>query len=770
MWGRIRPLSFVKQDFSNRGIYIGPIVRRRLARLPKETYDGFMRLIARLSNETEIKRVKIDPHERISAKTIREIPIRLVADHFVKGAAYDVLDLRGLESYWMREKNYHIQHEFPFKSPASGRFQELEDADIRGAGRAGRIAEAGSQVAFPFSTPVDARISELVDAITREAEKFNALARDPSATIDQVFDLIDAGKTNLGFLNVSVYRPRRDGSGKWELTQRTTHWTEDRGKYDPAKGGHEPETTLRSIIEMDGDIADVDICDLRTFERAGIAYDTKSIENDFEYAKGSILRPNKESRRMLWIKIQSRERRVFDEYGVEGVILFHNQVKKADERYQHKGPPPLLPEDPHGADIIKNVLKEFYIGKIREAIDAIRRREMQEAGLELSNPFILIRETSLLLTPGYLFDARKNGNNYPKSPEEYAELIGKLVDDRGVFPGDSEPLTKYGTFSPRVRGTSHRTLRRKGEKFKIEIFSPFLHARGRENRLIFDADLVAQMASFDAYGTPGVSYDRENYYQRRLFNAEMVPFVRKDGWPVSFAAMQGYEASINGRELYYAFIHFVMTLGKFQGFGLTSYSVREGVSSLYYSNIWDNKKANLIYNANGELENRRFHMWVAAHSGRLPAFYAFVKGFAGVDPAWAPIAETLFRDVHQRITPADELRARPQPDFMGAVKINGGEFPLALDPGVYPPHARYPVNRGVVDMPQSELSLPAAIRERWLETIGGYGGLADGNGLYFAGVLNYGRIREAKRREQRRQGGSALKRLGERVRRRMVDR
>ena len=380
-------------------------------------------------------------------------------------------------------------------------------------------------------------------------------------------------------------------------------------------------------------------------------------------------------------------------------------------------------------------------------------------------PTVYIPKASKLLTDDRLFNPR-SGVPYPRCARDYHALVASLLDDQGRFPGDDEALTGAGTFAPSVKGVTHLKLKRRGRVFDVEVIAPHLHCSGVRNRLIFDADLIAQGAALDAYGTAGVSYDREAYYVRRLFNADRVPFIRFEGWPVSFAAMQGYETAFQGENLYYAFIHFVMTRGVFQMYGLTSYSVREGMSSLFYADVWHDRP-NLMIDAAGNLRDYRLRMWVFAHSGRFTPFYAFVKSFEGVDTSAGPIAETVIADVHRRITPADDLSGRSGPEFKGIVQTNGAAFPIAVDRRVYPEHTRYPVKGDQVNFPQSELNLPSSIREVWLDAIGGEKGVAEGNGIYFGGLVTLGKIRAAKKREEQREGGR-LERAGDWLRGRVV--
>ncbi|MCU0640639.1 MAG: hypothetical protein MUC35_00940 [Candidatus Margulisbacteria bacterium] len=383
-------------------------------------------------------------------------------------------------------------------------------------------------------------------------------------------------------------------------------------------------------------------------------------------------------------------------------------------------------------------------------------------------PAPVVLKAAALLTDQLLFDPR-SGAGYPRTAEEYKALIGLLIDDRGRFPGDSEALLPNGTFAARQGGVRHLQLRRRGENFDVEIISPVRHAQGVKNRLIFDVDLISQAASFEAYGTPGVSYDRESYYVRRLFDADRVPFIRWHGFPVSFAAVQSFQTMYAGQELSYAFIHFVMTRGLFQGSGLTSYAIRESLSSLYYGNAWHNRPA-LLLQPDGAVDHARFKMWAFAHSGRFTPFYAFIKGMASVGQEQELIAAAIFDDIHRRITEPADLVRRDRPLLLGVRSVNGGTFPLALDSGVYPPHTRYPVKHGQPVFPQSEIDRPSQIRHSWLEAIGGERGVQEGNGLYFGGLVTLGAIRSAKRREKERDGGGVIEQTGDRLRSWLVSR
>jgi hypothetical protein len=195
---------------------------------------------------------------------------------------------------------------------------------------------------------------------------------------------------------------------------------------------------------------------------------------------------------------------------------------------------------------------------------------------------------SHLLTEDLLFNS-KDGVPYPQSPEDYQAIMAKILDAKGRFPGDTEALTPAGTYAPRLRGVKHFTLARKPFSLQGEMLSPALHAPGLKNRFIFDADLVTQTASFDSYGTPGVSYAKEAYYVERLYKADKVVFFRIGQWPIAFAAVSEYQALFAGRTLNYGFIQFGMTVGRFQKCGLCSYAIRMGLRSLFINNVLYNK-------------------------------------------------------------------------------------------------------------------------------------------------------------------------------------
>jgi hypothetical protein len=322
---------------------------------------------------------------------------------------------------------------------------------------------------------------------------------------------------------------------------------------------------------------------------------------------------------------------------------------------------------------------------------------------------------------------------YPKTASEYHALMDQILDAQGCFPGDLAALTNIGTFSPCMHGARHFSLRRKGVMFQGELFTPRLHAAGVRNRFIFDADLVTQAASFHSYGTAGVSYARESYYERRLYASDRVCFFRTQGWPVSFTAMQGYQMTFKGKPLHYGFIQFCMTKGAYQRYGLSSYAIRRGLNSLFYPNIMHHRPA-LLYDSHRKLEESRFRMWAAIHSGRFVPFYMCTKLYGGIEPQWEPIAQAIFKDAHRRITLPEAFKGDPV--SKGTPPFNKHCIPVAVDRAVYPPHNRYPTVQGRVVFPKNERALAPQLWETWLACMEGGSRLSEGQRPLFRRGIN----------------------------------
>lgn len=113
-----------------------------------------------------------------------------------------------------------------------------------------------------------------------------------------------------------------------------------------------------------------------------------------------------------------------------------------------------------------------------------------------------------------------------------------------------------------------------------------------------------------------------------------------------------------GRPLYYGFIQFCMTKGAYQRYGLSSYAISRGLSSLFYSNLVHHRPS-LLYTSHGKLKDYRLRMWVAIHSGRFVPFYMCPKLYGSIKPRWGQIAQAIFKDAHRRITPPEAFKGDP---------------------------------------------------------------------------------------------------------------
>lgn len=163
-----------------------------------------------------------------------------------------------------------------------------------------------------------------------------------------------------------------------------------------------------------------------------------------------------------------------------------------------------------------------------------------------SPTFVLNENVSHLLTEDLLFNPR-SGIPYPDNPSDYQAIIGKILDAKGRFPGDTEALTPSGTFAQPSFERPLVPIARGPFILQGEMLSPSLRAQGVKNRFLFDADRVTQTASFGSYGTPGVSYDKNSYYVERLYKANKVVFFRFARWPVAFGGVSEFEALIAER-------------------------------------------------------------------------------------------------------------------------------------------------------------------------------------------------------------------------------
>lgn len=308
----------------------------RAVRLSEEKYQALLDILAEAGRGRSV-RVKV----YLPLTALEKIPFETVPpQEFATYVRLHSLDLRQLRDITARFRQ-RAKHQ---------RSQGLDPAV------ADRLSRSGLQVE-------DSGVLNLLNVIAQEKKIFQGLAQDPTTSVDRIFRALDFGKEKLGFHNVAVYRPLKDGSGRWLLTGRTRDWN-GKSKYI---NGHPPETTLASVIGAgDKMIFDVNILEPESFTAQGLIADKKSIEDDLRKSHGPA--------RMLFIKLVSR-------FGVEAVVHLHNRVA-LDE----KAPAMLLPHSEVLAESIKTEL-QIYFEEVITAIETIRARhetlpESEEKGLQ----------------------------------------------------------------------------------------------------------------------------------------------------------------------------------------------------------------------------------------------------------------------------------------------------------------------------------------------------------------------------------------------------
>ncbi|OGC36956.1 hypothetical protein A2311_04820 [candidate division WOR-1 bacterium RIFOXYB2_FULL_48_7] len=312
----------VRNDLLARGIVPNWLTVGRLARYLPNQYEALFALVDMAkSQKVEIARLHVARFEVIRSVDYSKITLPELREN-IRGAVFNFIPLQ--KQYQVRDRSVPIVAPY-----TGGQFLSLQSEALR----------------------------TIINLFTQERQHLVGITRDPTSRVEDVFRRLDESKSQLGFLNVVIYRPLDDGTNRWILTQRTRNWDSDGGsKYDQERGGLVPVSTLRSVLETNGTVFDVDIDDTNTFERQGLMFDAASRRNDRERSKG----PG----RMLFIKLVDRDNKPV------AVIQIHNRVNKEDPI----SPPPLLPGDHSLADSIKKQL-ELYFGDAVWAIEMIRSRE-----------------------------------------------------------------------------------------------------------------------------------------------------------------------------------------------------------------------------------------------------------------------------------------------------------------------------------------------------------------------------------------------------------
>jgi len=331
---------------------------------------------------------------------------------------------------------------------------------------------------------------------------------------------------------------------------------------------------------------------------------------------------------------------------------------------------------------------------------------------------------------------------YTDDPLEYSELVHSALGEHGIFKGDRMAVPLGGPFMQVAAGSRIYTIKRLGETLDVEVFNAKAARNVIGNRMVFELDRLIQKASFDKYQTKGVSYERSTYYDNRLLNCDHVIVIRWKGMPVSFAAVSENEMVFMGKKVKYAFIHYVMTMGRFQRQGLTAHALKEVLSSVWLRNSIRNflyESTGWSYDSDGRerLKKTPFELWVVAHSGKFPVYEAFTRsfdleGFNFSNPD--PLRAGIILDADKRITLPSERATR-------SLDLN-----TFVDHGVYTENTRYPVDGdGRIVFPVDESSEGQVFYD-WLGAIGGEEGLREGNGLYFIGKVT-NRVRRTDYRD-----------------------
>lgn len=207
------------------------------------------------------------------------------------------------------------------------------------------------------------QLVNLVDALGIAKQLFRTMG--PDATTETVVDRIQAVVNLLNFRNIQIYFPA-DG-GKWERKYSSSPWMMNgHSKYDPAGGGSEPRTTLKSVIEAPGRRFIVDIAEPETFRKQGLVADEHSIVNDLELSKGPS--------QMIFIKVISP---LTGE--LVAVVQIHNRVQLTEKA----APKRLLPGQETAASRVLTQLEAIF-DEAALALAGVRLKEGSQTKPELN--------------------------------------------------------------------------------------------------------------------------------------------------------------------------------------------------------------------------------------------------------------------------------------------------------------------------------------------------------------------------------------------------
>ena len=395
---------------------------------------------------------------------------------------------------------------------------------------------------------------------------------------------------------------------------------------------------------------------------------------------------------------------------------------------------------------LRDLESKLYLWKVRtfnhnnhhEAVEPETQRP--ETSAVTSLPDFFMDNGKKVLTAKKLLDPAKLNprNPYPTDPHGYAQMIECIKKEGGFGDPREMEYIEYLLNNPQSGLEVHR-FERKGVELAAVFFDPKIHALQYFNWLIFIADFVSQAATYGAYKKIGCTYDRKTYYEDRIWQADRAGFVFYGDMPVSFASASCFDTEYKGVPFSYAFLHFTMTLGQFQGLGIGSYVATEMLTSMYMKALRRNKLRNPVVDEKGRLRREFFSVWACAHTGRIPAGHTIITslGTSGqkIENS-AEIAEAVVKHADSMITPWGR-EGRP------LIQVTPFGW---RDVGIYPPENRQIDSSGKAVISPEERKLKSF--ETILKILGGEEGMEAGNGAFYAGLITPSLI-SARRQKNR---------------------
>lgn len=132
----------------------------------------------------------------------------------------------------------------------------------------------------------------------------------------------------------------------------------------------------------------------------------------------------------------------------------------------------------------------------------------------------------------------------PKTPQEYEAYLNTVTDNNGIFRGDEKKPLK-SQYLP-----SEKYFLPKG-MYSIEtVQEPYTSLVGLHHRVIFDLDLISQMAVYNTYRKRG-SYNIELIYENRWLHADTLLILWDQGMPIGLLIISKYSLTLplNGLNL-----------------------------------------------------------------------------------------------------------------------------------------------------------------------------------------------------------------------------